>query len=75
MKETKTIKVGIAVDEPRVRSQFEGEQRRTGWRVVKYDAVPGELAYTVTLERGAKTDKEGGMPTNGWPPYQQIAFE
>jgi len=52
MKETKTIKVGIHVDEPRVRSQFEGEQRRTGWRVVRYDSVPGELAYTVTLERG-----------------------
>jgi hypothetical protein len=27
MKETKTINVGIAVDEPRVRSPFEGEQR------------------------------------------------
>jgi hypothetical protein len=51
MKETKTIKVGIDVDEPRVRSQFEGEQRSKGWRVVRYDSVPGELAYMVTLER------------------------
>ena len=52
MKETKTIKVGIAVDEPRVRSPCEGEQRRKGWRVVRYDSVPEELAHMVTLERG-----------------------
>jgi hypothetical protein len=52
MKESKTIKVGIDVDEPRVRSHFEGEQRSKGWRVVRYDSVPAELAYMVTLERG-----------------------
>jgi hypothetical protein len=74
MKETKTIKVGIDVDEPRVRSQFEGEQRRTGWRVVKYDAVPGELAYTVTLERGRRL-KGGGHADQRVATLQQIAFE
>jgi hypothetical protein len=74
MKETKTIKVGIDVDEPRVRSQFEGEQRRTGWRVVKYDAVPGELAYTVTLEWGRRL-KGGGHADQRVATLQQIAFE